>query len=210
MNHNFASQPNAGESLAALVRAEGSATAPWLRALLASDDPRDATDAMHALCMLYGGHPNLVEAATARSDDPLFRGWLSEATDAFTAERHYLAAVVAAAGPLPSTPNHAQTETALAHQRHALETLARSDRAGCAIGAATALVIDWQAVGPLIDRVATRVGVVPPERRLVDEEPEGATCPGVDRAQLFGARQLIAQQRSLWLLLEARASARER
>lgn len=207
MNHKVAFEPNAGDAVASLVAAEGSATAPWLAALLTSRESRDGTDALHALCMLYGGHPDPIEAASARSDDAALRRWLVDASDAFTAERHYLAAVVAAGGPSPSTPNQAQSEAALAHQRHALETLARSDRAGCAIGAAVALVLDWHAVRPLVDKVGKRLSVAPAINRLPHDGPDVANDPA-DRARLFGARQLLAQQRSLWLLLEARAAAR--
>ena len=204
MVHNVALQPNADGSVAALVGTEGSATAPWLAALLAKRDARNGSDAVHALCMLYGGHPDPIEAATARSDDAALRRWLDDAAAAFTAERRYLAAVVAAAGPLPSTPGQAQSEAALAQQRHALETLARSDRAGCAIGAAVALVLDWHAVRPLIEQVGTHAGVALTLTHLPIDAPAAAE----DRARLFGVRQLLAQQRSLWVLLEARAAAR--
>ena len=210
MVHKVAIEPDAGGAVAALVRAEGSATAPWLAALLIARGGRDGTDAVHALCMLYGGHPDPIEAASARSDDAELRCWLADAAGAFTAERHHLAAVVASTGPLPSTPNQAQSEAALAHQRHALETLARSDRAGCAIGAAVALVLDWHAVRPLIDGLGARAGVASGTNALPVDEPVGALDPAVERARLFGARQLLAQQRSLWLLLEARAAARGR
>jgi hypothetical protein len=206
MVHKVAIEPDDGDAIAALVRAEGSLAAPWLATLLGRRDGRDLTDAIHALCLLYGGHPDPIAVASARGDDPDLRRWLTDASDAFTGERRHLAAVVAAGGPIPSTPNQAQTETALAHQRHALDTLARSDRAGCAIGAAVALVLDWHAVRPLIDKLGARVGVGPGVGTLPAAGPP--SDPATERARLFGARQLLAQQRSLWLLLEARAAAR--
>ncbi|WP_375287135.1 hypothetical protein [Sphingomonas sp.] len=43
------------------------------------------------------------------------------------------------------------------------------------------------------------ISPVPPPFDLLD-----------DRARLFGARQLLTQQRQLWSLLEARAAARDR
>ena len=210
MVQNVAPVPNADGPVAALVRSEGSATAPWVATLVARVDGRDLTDAAHALCILYGGHPDPIGLATARSDDRALRRWLADAADAFTAERQVLAAVVAAAGPLPSTPNQAQSEAALAHQRHALETLARSDRAGCAIGAAVALVLDWGAVRQVVARVAVRVGIELAPSRLPTDEPPDGPDPALERARLFGARQLLAQQRGLWQLLEARAAARGR
>lgn len=205
---SVAAVPNVDGAIAALVRSEGSAAEPWPAALLASVDPRDLTDTVHALCILYGGHPDPIAAATARSDDRALRRWLADAADAFTTERQALAAVVAAAGPLPSTPNQAQSEATLAHQRHALETLARSDRAGCAIGAAVALVLDWRAVRRVVNRVAARAGVDLAPLRLPGEEPPAVVDPLLERARLFGARQLLTQQRGLWQLLEARAAAR--
>ena len=39
---------------------------------------------------------------------------------------------------------------------------------------------------------------------------QSPTAPGVERAMLFGAEQMLAQHRGLWHLLEARASARDR
>lgn len=210
MVHNAELQPNGDAGVAALVRAQGSASAPWLRALLAGGDPRGTGDAIHGLCLLYGRHPDPITLASARAGDGELARWLTAAARAFAVERRYLAALVAAGGPLPSTPNQAQSEAALAQQRHALETLARSDRAGCAIGAAIALVLDWRGVRALLDHVAARGGVAVPEGRLPTDEPPGGDDVTVERARLFGARQLLAQQRSLWVLLEARAVARGR
>jgi hypothetical protein len=205
---SVAAVPNVDGAIAALVRSEGSAAEPWPAALLTSVDSRDLTDSAHALCILYGGHPDPIAAASARSDDRALRRWLADAAAAFSIERQALAAVVAAAGPLPSTPKQAQSEATLAHQRHALETLARSDRAGCAIGAAVALVLDWRTVRRVVNRVAGRAGVDLATSQLPGEEPPAVIDPLLERARLFGARQLLAQQRGVWQLLEARAAAR--
>ncbi len=91
------------------------------------------------------------------------------ATDGFAAERAYLATLTAAAGPLPSTPGQAETDAALVAQRHAFDMLAHSDRAGCATGAAIALVIDWYAFRDAMDVAAARFGVNAPEMTLPDE-----------------------------------------
>lgn len=194
-------------ALDALVRSDGSAAAPWVAALLARHDARDLADAAHGLCKLYGSHPTCIDTAAQRVADALLGPWLRHAAEGFTAERNYLAAVVAAAGPTPSTPGQAQSEAALVGQRHALEVLASSDRIGCAIGAAFALVADWHAVRPLLDRLATRAGLT----AIPADLPAGAPADLLDdRARLFGARQLLTQQRQLWALLEARAAARAR
>lgn len=192
-------------SLDTLVRDEGSAASGWFSALLGCGTLRDLSDAAHGLCTLYGNHPTCIDVASSRvGQDPL-APWLRHAADGFARERGFLTAVVANSGPRPSTPGQAQSEAALAGQRHALEALASSDRVGCAIGAAVALVLDWRAVRPLLDSLAQRTGVTPVPLDL----PAGA--PGevmADRARLFGARQLLTQQRQLWTLLEARAGAR--
>lgn len=194
-------------ALDALVRSEGSAGEAWIAHLLDACDPRDLSDAAHGLCKLYGSHPTCIDTAALRVVDPLLTPLLRHAAEGFTAERNYLAAVVAAAGPTPSTPGQAQSEAALVGQRHALEALASSDRIGCAIGAAFALVVDWHAVRPILDLLAGRAGITVPSPDLPGSPPFDLLD---DRARLFGARQLLTQQRQLWSLLEARAAARDR
>ena len=141
---------------------------------------------------------------------------MAAANAGFATERFYLATLTAAAGPLPSTPGQAETDAALVAQRHAFAMLSRSDRAGCATGAAIALVIDWYAFRNAIDMAAARFGVTPPAVALpnaIDVATIVATLsdsPALQRAMAFGAQQLFAQHRGLWDLLEARASARDR
>ena len=98
-------------------------------------------------------------------------------------------------------------------QRHALEILASSERTGCALGAATALVGDWSTIRRLLDRAALRTGLDRPAPTLPDEasliaiiERSSDTASG--RALAFGGEQLLLQHRALFDLLEARASAR--
>ena len=98
--------------------------------------------------------------------------------------------------------------------RHALETLATSERSGCALGAATALVGDWWPIRRLLDRAATRAGLECPAPSLPDEnsvvEVIHLACdsPASERALRFGGEQLLLQHRGLFDLLEARAEAR--
>lgn len=191
--------------LDAVVREEGSAASGWFGALLNGCNVRDLSDAAHGLCTLYGSHPTCIDVAALRVNDDVLAPWLRHAAEGFAAERNYLAKVVASSGPRPSTPGQAQSEAALAGQRHALEALASSDRVGCAIGAAFALVLDWHMVRPLLDGLYQRGGGIPAPLDLPRTAPEGLLA---DRARLFGARQLLTQQRQLWSLLEARAAAR--
>lgn len=199
----------------ALVAAEGSARHPHVRRLLAARAPRrDLADAVHALCTVHGHHPGLTDAAHDHCAQPDACEWLSALAAGFAAERQHLARVVAAAGPLPSTPGQAESEQALAGVRHALQMLARSDRGGCATGAAAALAGDWIAIRAVMARAADCFAVELPAHALVslDDTATALTMlgaqPSAERAMAFGARQLLAQHRGLWDLLEARASAR--
>ena len=210
--------PTVANAHAARIAAAGSGCHPYVADLgraVSSTQPRDLDDAVHLLCALYGRHPGLIDLALMQSASAPVHGWLKAAAEAFERERLYLVRLSSAAGPMPSTPGNAETEAAMLAQRHALETLARSERSGCALGAATALVSDWHSVRPLLDRAAARVGVDAPPGTLPDEDSTTAvltgvaTSVGIERAIRFGAEQLLLQHRSLWDLLEARCEARE-
>ena len=129
----------------ARVARQGSSDHAHVAALRVASGPeaaRDLADAVHLLCSVYGRHPGLVELALQHCPEGPVREWLREASDAFERERLYLVRLTSAVGPLPSTPGSAETETVLSAQRHAIETLALSERRGCALGATTALVTD--------------------------------------------------------------------
>jgi hypothetical protein len=201
----------------ARVSGEGSARHPHLAALLEGvgrHSGRDMADAVHLLCSLHGHYPGLIEVALQRCPKGSVREWLTHASDGFERERLYLVRLTSAVGPLPSTPGAAETEASLVAARHALETLATSERDGCALGAATALVCDWWPLRRLLDRVAARGGTDVPAPSLPDEASvvaivDGAAgSPGSARALAFGGEQLLLQHRALLDLLEARAEAR--
>lgn len=202
--------------IAALAAADGSATHPMFHRLVARDvPPRDLADAVYALCWLHGRRPGVIEHAATRGAQPPAQEWLADAATAFTMERTYLARLTAAAGHQPSTPGQAESEAAVLGQRHALDMLAQSDRAGCATGAGVALILDWTQIRHVLDAAAHRFGITPPPPALpIDAEIETVVLslgqsPGIERAMAFGAQQLLAQHRGLWDLLEARASARD-
>lgn len=209
--------PQTGALLLARLAEHGSAAHPhavapqWLRAPGAS---RDLADLIHYLCVLHGRYPGLVDHAAARGVDPEARAWLTAATYAFAGERAYLARLAVAAGPVPSTPGAAGTDAAVLGQRHAMETLAQSERRGCALGAAMALVLDWAAVRTCLDSAASRFGVDVPAYVAADREAivaladHYAASAAVQRALLFGAEQILVQHHGLWDLLEARREAR--
>lgn len=196
---------------------EGCARHSHLNALIeaaGSHAGRDLADAVHLLCALHGHYPGLLELALQRSSKGTGGSWLSRASDAFERERLYLVRLTAAVGPMPSTPGAAQTEASLSAARHALETLAVSERGGCALGAATALIGDWWPLRRLLDRAASRVGIESPAPSLPDEASVIAVIEQVAgegpsaRALAFGSEQLLLQHRALFDLLEARADAR--
>lgn len=204
-----------GETIATLVTVDGTAAAPWAQRLREPGvTSRDLADAVHSLCALHGGMPGIVDNARDTSQLAEAHDWLDQSAAAFADERALLAMLIAAVGPLPSTPGAAASEAAIVTQRHALGQLARSDRTGCAIGAAAAFVIDWHPIRQLLDSVAIRLGIPLRPRAFADVDSTTAmldrcsTRPGTERAITFGAQQLLAQHRGLWHLLEARASAR--
>lgn len=205
------------EAHVARVDAEGSSRHPHLAALISATGAtasRDLADAIHLLCAVHGRHPGLADLALIVSPPGASRDWLRDAADSFDRERLYLVRLTAAIGPMPSTPGAVQTENALLALRHAIETLARSERRGCTLGAATALVEDWRSFRPLLDHAAERVGIQCPACTLPgDGSMAAAIAAGTDgvaseRALGFGAEQLLLQHRGLLDLMEARAHAR--
>jgi hypothetical protein len=205
------------EAQLARVASEGCARHSHLNSLLEATglhSGRDLADAVHLLCSLHGHYPGLIEIALQRCPKGPVHDWLSRASDGFERERLYLVRLTSAVGPLPSTPGAAETEASLVAARHALETLATSERDGCAIGAATALVGDWWPIRRLLDRAAARGSSDAPAPSLPDESSvvaiveHAAQTAGSQRALAFGGEQLLLQHRALFDLLEARAEAR--
>lgn len=213
-----AGQQEIGANLVAMVEAEGSASHPYLKSRELNSDTfaaRNLADAAHYLCMLHGQTPGVVDLASEKLADPEVRDWVTTATGGFAAERVFLAHLVAAAGPQPSTPGHGDSDSAILAQRHALETLARSDRRGCGLGAAIALALDWRPIREVLNAAANRLDVRVPPLAL----PDPGECqsvadalsdgPATERAIRFGCEQALAQHRNLWTLLETRQSVRE-
>ncbi|UVO49346.1 hypothetical protein M0208_01980 [Sphingomonas sp. SUN019] len=203
------------ETIVAMVQADGTAAAAWPNALIGPAVAlRDLADAVHTLCALHATAPGIVDLARHANGAQPIHDALDAAADAFADERAALVALTAAVGPLPSTPGQAECEAAVLAQRHALTMLARSDRTGCAIGAAAAFLLDWRGIRRILDIATVRAGV---EQRA-DTMPRAedvtallvdlAPSPATERAIAFGVQQLLAQHRGVWQLLDARASAR--
>jgi hypothetical protein len=205
------------DALLALVVAEGSASHahPASDALVHGPEAaRNVADIVHLLCMLHGRHPGVVDHAVDRVSNSSTRAFLADAADAFSNERALLTKLVVAVGPLPSTPGQADTETAVLAQHHAIDMLAQSERTGCALGAALALLADWAAIRPVLVTAARRLSLEIDSSKLPNTDiiskviRAAENSPAADRAMLFGAQQIVAQHRGLWDLLEARAIAR--
>lgn len=206
----------ASGTLIALVSADGSAVHPYLTRLSQGVAlMRDLADFAHQICILHARHPDIFELAADHSHQPATAAWLAEAAQGFAAERAYLVRIVAAAGPLPSTPGQAASEAAVTAQRHALDMLAQSDRTGCADGTAIALALDWPAIRRMLDIASERLGIdpapcqLPPAFETATVIDALTASLSIERAMMFGAQQMLAQHRGLFDLLDARASARE-
>lgn len=174
----------------------------------------DFADTVHHLSLLHGHIPGVIDHAATRIADNAAREWLLHAVDGFAVERRYLNAIVVAAGPLPSTAGQDQVTTIVAQQCRALDMLAQSDRRGCAIGAAMALILDWAAIRKLLDGGAARLGIDPPELKIPGSDETLFVLTALEethpigRAVQFGASQLLGQHSGIWDLLQARAQVR--
>jgi hypothetical protein len=199
-----------GQVTARVAGIDGSTGNRHLARLLRPTSPlRDLGDLCHTLCSVHGQRPDMIEGALENAVDPTEREWLAQAAEAFAAERHYLARLVASAGPLPSTPGQAQCDAALLGLRNAFAMLARSGRSGCALGAVEALVMEWQVIRPVLDRAADRFGLRDARCTMPTIFADIASAPALERAMAFGAQQLLIQHRGLWDLLESRSAARD-
>ena len=205
------------DAMLALVRAEGSAAHRHPGSDVLSQGPeaaRNVADVVHLLCLLHGRHPGVVDHAIDRVANSATRAFLTDAANAFAQERALLTKLVVAVGPLPSTPGQADTETAVLAQHHAIDMLAQSERTGCALGAALALIADWSVIRPVLETAAKRLSLdigrsdLPNANVIQSVIRSAENDAAADRAMLFGAQQIVAQHRGLWDLLEARAIAR--
>jgi len=210
--------PSHGGLLVSLVAGEGCASHAWLHSAalnVGTEATRNVADMLHLLSVLHGRTPGMIEIAATQNVWPGADTWFHRVATGFARERDYIARLTVAAGPAPSMASEAATLSTVLAQRQALETIARSDRFGCAVGAVCGLVLDWQAWRAALDTAADRLGVDVQPSRLPDEEICAAVVdalpdrPRLDRTLMFGARQLLVQHSGLLDLLETRAGARE-
>lgn len=209
--------PSTGARLFACVAAHGSEAHPYsasFELLKSPPSTRNLADAVHFLCTIHGRHPGVMDHAAQRSTEPAARAWFTSVLEGFSAERAFLARLAVEAGPVPSTPGAASAEATLVSQRHALEMLSKSERSGCALGAAMALILDWGKIRLVLNAAANRFAMPIPGYRLIDDQAIRTladalgSAPLVERAMLFGAEQIMLQHHGLWDLLDARQMAR--
>ncbi len=174
----------------------------------------DLADAAHYLCLLHGRYPGLIDYAATRSADPYVGKWLAQACEAFVGERALLTRLTVAAGPITSTPGQDRCTPAIINLRGALNALSQSDRQGCALGAAFALVLDWMAVRQVLGLIAARTGLDVRPSSLPDAQEthqlaaELSIDSAIGRAIGFGASQMLQQHRQFWDMLSERAALR--
>jgi len=216
-----AHQPESVSSLLnRLVTVEGTASHSYCAPAItrAADafvrDAVDFADAVHLLSLLHGQAPGAVNHAESRITENAARSWLVQAVNGFGRERSYLAQLVVAVGPMPSTTGQQSLSQTISQQRRALEMLSLSDRRGCALGAAAALVLDWHAIRAVLAGGAARLGIDAPDSALPTMEETYAMVEEAEmerpigRALQFGASQVLGQHRGIWDLLSARSQAR--
>lgn len=204
-------------SLLDYVHQHGSYSAPYM-AKISCDfnvlDTSDVADIAHFLCVLHGRHPGVVDHASGKTTEIEARDWFVEAMDGFASERAFLTKLTVSAGPISGVSANDQSNATLMGQRKALEMLSQSDRNGCAIGASLALVLDWQAIRPVLEQIALKLDVEPRQWPLPSVEKTEALnaqlsqSSAMARAVNFGADQVLSQHRGLWQLLEARRNVR--
>ncbi|MDO9487475.1 MAG: hypothetical protein Q7J32_03805 [Sphingomonadaceae bacterium] len=184
-----------------MVEAAAAATRQHPHAATVASAPGDhpvRIEAVHFFTLLHAERPSAAGAAAAA--DP--HRWVTRFAAAFEADRSWLARA-AVAGAAPRRADLTRHELLVRQQREAMLTLARSDRAGCALGAVAALAVDWPAVRATLSGEAGRE--IDP--MIADTIEAAAMSPAARRAIGFGVAQMIAIHRTLWDLLEARQAA---
>lgn len=205
------------DMLSSLVDAQGSARHPWFVELTAKPrdaDPRSLADAVHGLAYLYARPSRISDVIVDRDDHPEVIDWIAATIKTFDRERMYLMRVLVGAGPVPGTPGEVKSNAIMTAQVTAIDTLARSERLGVALGAALAKIIDWHDLRRVIDAAADRFGIDRAPNLLPDRDGSlaaasvAAAAAPIDRALGFGARQLLVQHHAFWSLLQSRDQAR--
>jgi hypothetical protein len=189
---------------------ENSRGAPNLRSPIQNLRPALIADIAHFMCISHGRHPGIIDHASSKILEECARDWLVDAIEGFIAERSLLNELTVCAGPITRQSGQEKITSILTHQHKSFEMLATSDRHGTAAGAAIAFVVDWHLNREIFEVCALNLNIEPRQCRLPSIEAcknlasELAISENIKRALLFGAQQLLAQQRGLWNLISAR------
>lgn len=178
-------------------------------------DIPDVADLAHALTVTHGGLPNIFDLASLRSDAQSLRNHLVTCSNSFQDWRRFLSALTSKAGPAPSLTDDAAHMVSLVQTKQGIQLLGESERKGCAIGAAFAMLNDWQIVLPESFKFAARLDIVegialPPRTSAIIEEMECLEPSAAElRAMSFGADQFYQLNDAFFRHLEARRKARK-
>lgn len=167
-------------------------------------------DIAHFMCLSHGRLPGVIDHAANKIVDDCARSWLVQSIEAFALERMMMNQLAVAAGPIKRLFGQNKITAILQNQAKSFELLATSDRKGCSAGTAIAFMLDWQASRGILDQIAIALGIEPRLAILPTAPQSEALCAlladsdAKKRAMLFGAQQILAQQRGLWQLIAAR------
>lgn len=190
-----------------LLRSDGGEP---LRNIVRLSRPALKADVAHFLNIAFGRFPGIVDHAAATIGDALARDWLDQSVAGFAVERAFLNRLTVAAGPIHRQVGQERISATLDSLARSMDMLATSERAGCAAGAAIAFVMDWQQTRPLLEHIALSLSIEVPSQALPPRESSLAlvdmlsATPAVQRAMAFGSQQMLAQQKGLWRIIEAR------
>ncbi len=183
---------------------------PDLRKSVKNIRPALVADIAHFMCIAHGRLPGVIDHAATKIIDDEARDWFVKAINAFALERSFLNKLTVAAGPITRQLGQDKVTALVTSQVKNFRMIATSDRKGCAAGAAIGFILDWQATRPLLEACALNLGLSPNldslpaqiENQVLAEKM--ATNDAASRAMMFGAQQLLGQQRGLWQLISAR------
>ncbi len=189
---------------------DDSRESPDLRSSVKNIRPALVADIAHFMCIAHGRLPGVVDYAATKIVDDEARGWFVKTINAFALERSFLNRLTVAAGPVTRQLGQDKVTALVTGQVKNFRMIATSDRKGCAAGAAIAFVLDWQDTRAVLEACAINLGLNPDfadmpmamESQILAEKL--AANDAASRAMMFGAQQLLGQQRGLWQLIAAR------
>lgn len=201
-----------------LLQNQGSSQHPFQRRLRADgfvELDSALIDAVRHIAFIHGRFPGLFEEAQRNSPPSAeYSGWLRAMAADFSRERLMLAKLLAHSPSSQAQPTSIAEQLSFEAFGRDLLALSRSERPGCALGAAIALALDWNSIRAVLDRASALFEYsAPPTSMPSDEEIFEKLVnldPALERALLFGANELLLRHERLWGILEARHWARFR